>query len=95
MQGDEALLRRAVTNALTNCRKHNPEGCRVSLTVCERGGTCAVTVRDDGAGADPQAPTHGLGLLLIRRIAAAHHGEAVITTAPGAGFTIEISLPKG
>lgn len=95
VQGDEALLRRAVTNALTNCRKHNPEGCRVSLTVCERGGTCAVTVRDDGAGADPQAPTHGLGLLLIRRIAAAHHGEAVITTAPGAGFTIEISLPKG
>ena len=26
--------------------------------------SCAVTVRDDGAGADPQAPTHGLGLLL-------------------------------
>ena len=37
---------------------------------------------------------HGLGLLLVRQIAAAHGGSVQIESAPGRGCRVELSLPK-
>ena len=36
---------------------------------------------------------HGLGLALVRQICVAHGGEATISSAPGLGTTLTISLP--
>ena len=46
--------------------------------------------REDGA----RPPTgHGLGLALVRQICVAHGGDAFISSAPGDGTTLTISLP--
>lgn len=37
---------------------------------------------------------HGLGLLLVKQIAAAHKGEVTIDHSPSGGFEVKISLPK-
>lgn len=38
-------------------------------------------------------PGFGLGLSLVQQISTAHHGKATITSAPGAGAVVTISLP--
>ncbi|HUZ21135.1 MAG TPA: HAMP domain-containing sensor histidine kinase [Acidimicrobiales bacterium] len=38
-------------------------------------------------------PGSGLGLSIVAGIVAAHHGEVKMTTAPGAGVTVRVSLP--
>lgn len=37
---------------------------------------------------------HGLGLLLVKQIAAAHEGEVTIGHSPSGGFEVKISLPS-
>jgi two-component system sensor histidine kinase HydH len=36
----------------------------------------------------------GLGLHIVHQIVSAHHGAITYRTAPGAGTTFEINLPK-
>ena len=50
IQGDERLLKRAVSNLLFNCQVHNPEGCAIRIGVQKEGGNCCITVSDNGAG---------------------------------------------
>ena len=48
--GDEALLKRALGNLIQNSIVHNPQGCRIAVSVvCGEGGI-TVAVADDGAG---------------------------------------------
>ncbi len=48
--GDEALLKRALGNLIQNSIVHNPQGCRISVSVlCGEAGI-TVEVTDDGAG---------------------------------------------
>lgn len=61
-------------------------------------GGLAVTVRDDGAGAAPDAVANGAGTGLARlreRLEVLYGSEASleVTTAPGAGFTATLRLP--
>lgn len=39
-------------------------------------------------------PGFGLGLPLVKQIVAAHHGKANITSAPGSGTTVTLTLPE-
>ena len=52
--GDEALLRRMLDNLLRNSVVHNPQGCRITLTMGEEKECCLCTVTDDGAGIAPE-----------------------------------------
>lgn len=48
--GDEALLRRALGNLIQNSIAHNPQGCRIAVSVrCGEAGV-TVEVMDDGVG---------------------------------------------
>lgn len=74
-----------------------------------RGGTLTVSsrlvredlileVKDDGAGADPEAlqQARGVGVRAVRQRLEARYGPAArlaIRTAPGSGFTVTVSLP--
>ncbi|MFF3450048.1 sensor histidine kinase [Streptomyces sp. NPDC002667] len=51
--GDEARLRRAVGNLLTNARAHTPAGTTVVTTVEATPATWVLRVRDDGPGIPP------------------------------------------
>lgn len=50
---DEAIVRRAVTNLVTNAARHTPAGTNVTVAVREADGGVAVTVTDDGPGLPP------------------------------------------
>ncbi len=86
-------LVRAVREALTNIDRHAGVG-EARLTV-EDG--VRVTVRDDGRGFDPAATPaqrRGVRESLVERMAAAG-GRATVTSAPGAGTTVELVWPDG
>mgnify|MGYP000766264502 CR=1 FL=1 len=50
VQGDKALLKRAVTNLIQNSIHHNPNGCRIYICVAMDKESCILSVEDDGAG---------------------------------------------
>ena len=50
IQGDKALLRRAVNNLLNNAQAHNPAGCTLSVAVREDAESYILSVEDDGVG---------------------------------------------
>jgi len=53
----------------------------------------SITVADDGAGADPDAHTRGLGLIGMRERVAALGGRLEIISAAGRGFELKAQIP--
>lgn len=52
--GDDGLLRRMLDNLIRNSITHNPQGCRISVSVGEEKGHCLCIVSDDGIGIEPE-----------------------------------------
>lgn len=50
VDGDAALLRRALDNLIRNSIVHNFSGCRIDVSIKEKNGICICTVSDDGTG---------------------------------------------
>lgn len=50
MEGDKYLLRRMLENLIQNSISHNPDGCRITLSIQETKGKYILTVSDDGSG---------------------------------------------
>lgn len=66
MRGDEALLKRAVTNLLQNSIGHNPNGCEITIFVLCADDFTKIVVSDNGVGISAEklqelnAKTHSL-----------------------------------
>ena len=88
----ETGVYRIVQESLTNSVKHGGAG-RASVEVLEREQQIVVTVRDDGAGFDPEARTAGFGVTGMRERAKLLGGELSVHAAPGHGTTISVTLP--
>jgi signal transduction histidine kinase len=86
-------LTRMVQEALTNAVKHaEASRMEVSLRFPERDKlVCVIT--DDGKGFTPDAERGGFGLQAIRERAEALGGKIELSSAPGAGTRIAITLP--
>ena len=87
-------LFRIVQEAFTNIRKY-AKASRVSLTLRENSTSIELVVEDDGVGFDPQSrkiARHGLAGIKHRVYTLA--GKLDIHSAPGAGTTIRIVLPR-
>lgn len=54
IRGDASLIERMLGNLLQNAAAHNPNGCRIRVSVAGTPGLCRFTVADDGAGAPAQ-----------------------------------------
>jgi signal transduction histidine kinase len=109
IEADEDLLRAALSNLIENgCKYSDPHRCVVTLEpesdrlhvrIEDRG--LGIDPADLPHVFEPfyrsQQVTrkggHGLGLPLARRIVQIHHGELTITSAPGTGTRVELSLP--
>ena len=103
---DPKQMNRAVLNVLLNALEACPEGGRVRLFSRLTDRACEVEIRDDGPGMprdmlehafDPYYTTKpggtGLGLSITRGIIEEHGGTVEITSSPGQGCQVLITLP--
>ena len=81
---------------LTNIVRH-AHAKQVDIHLARRNGTLELTIRDDGLGFDPTAPSQGEGLHNLHMRAAAVGGAVRIESQPGTGTTIHITakIPGG
>jgi signal transduction histidine kinase len=88
--GDLVQLAR---EALSNVGRHaGAATCRVSLY--RTGDGAVLEVDDDGRGFDPAQPGSGYGLRNLRERATALGGRAEITSAPGEGTRVRVTIPR-
>lgn len=89
----EVVALRACQEALSNARKHAGSSASVGIALAYRDDTLTVSVRDDGCGFDPGAPSVGYGLAGLRARATEVGGTARIRSTPGDGTTVTVRLP--
>jgi nitrogen fixation/metabolism regulation signal transduction histidine kinase len=106
VRGDSLLLSRAVHNLLLNACEASPAGARVRVRTLVDGAAARLEVIDRGAGVpaelmdtifDPYVSTKnrgsGLGLSLVRDVAAQHGGAAGVENLPGGGARAWLTVP--
>lgn len=106
VDGDPAMLERAVNNLVSNADKFSPAGTPVEIVV--RDGS--VSVRDAGPGiplderglvfgrfhrseTTRSMPGSGLGLSIVAQIVDVHSGEVWASESPGGGADVGFTLP--
>ena len=85
---------RIVQEALTNIARHSGAS-EASIEIARKEPFCIVKISDNGRGALPNArrSRKSFGLLGMRERAARLGGELNVTTAPGEGFALTVTLP--
>ena len=87
----ETTAYRLVQEALTNIVKHAGAE-RVAIELAVHDGGVELTVRDDGAGFDPEAPRAGFGITGMRERVGLCDGTLAIDSVPGSGTTVRAWL---
>ncbi len=93
-QDVEAAVYFSTLEALQNVAKY-AQASHAEVRVAQRDGTLWFAVTDDGRGFDPAATAFGTGLHGIADRLAAIGGEVTVRSAPGAGTSVEGSVPAG
>ena len=89
----ETSVFRIVQEGISNARKHS-RARRLRIELTRSADSVRILVADDGRGFDPtRVPEERFGLEGIRQRSRLLGGEPRITSAPGAGTTIEVTLP--
>lgn len=93
----ELQIQRIVQEALTNVRKH-ARAKQVEISLARTAGGLAVTVRDDGAGFNPErlgrAELPRFGLATLRERAESIGGTLHLDSAPGRGTRVTVEIPR-
>ncbi len=88
----ETAMYRIVQEALTNAVKHGAAK-RAVVEIHDDDALVHVRVRDDGCGFDPAEQTDGFGLLGMHERVQLLDGDLHVESQPGAGTTVQASLP--
>jgi len=92
---NELHLYRIVQEALANVVRH-ASARRVTVRMSYRGGRATLVIRDDGVGFRQRAPgAAGLGLVTMRERADILGADLAISSKPGRGTEIRVTLPVG
>lgn len=104
---DIDLLDQALINLVRNAMEalRDTRGGHIALRAMQEGGRIAIAVADNGPGIPPdqrekafvpffttKRQGSGVGLSLVRQIAAAHNGSVAIGETPGGGATVTLRL---
>ena len=105
---DPRLLERLLHTLVHNARDAMPDGGTITVTTGRAGATTTISVADDGRGMPPEvlarafepffstkmgSRTAGLGLATAHGVVTQAGGELTLTSSPGSGSTMLISLP--
>ncbi|MEA4895276.1 MAG: HAMP domain-containing sensor histidine kinase [Oscillospiraceae bacterium] len=103
---DEELLKRAISNLISNSISHNDNGCSVEVSLGRKSDACVVSVRDNGKGYPNEVletlknpheaaelHNHGLGLLIVRQIIKAHGGTSEFSNNSQGGCVAVLTIP--
>lgn len=104
---DADALREVLINLVQNAIEAMPRGGTVRLRALADSEWVTVCVQDEGPGIPPDEASRlfepfyttkpqgtGLGLLICRRVVAAHQGQIWFESSPGAGTTFYVRLPR-
>jgi two-component system sensor histidine kinase TctE len=111
IQGDPFLLRDMLGNLLDNAIRYTQRGGQVTVRVTAAGAAVALSVEDNGPGIPGPERERvferfyrvlgtgtegcGLGLAIVREIAASHRAEVTLATgAEGRGTLVRVSFPR-
>ncbi len=103
---DAVRLEQAFQNLIANsCQAMEPGGV-LTISTNRRDGFIEMVFADNGRGMSPETLSHalepffttkargtGLGLAIVRTIVEAHHGGITLSSAPGEGTRVTITLP--
>lgn len=101
---DRGLLLRLFRNLIGNSIRHNPEGCQVTVTLSNVGGTVRYCFADTGSGIpegivralggeEEHTGLHIMGLRIAGQIAAAHGGGLFFVRRGSGGYDAVLELP--
>jgi len=109
LRGDATLLGEMIMNLIDNALSYPPQGARVTLTVQQHAGL-SLTVDDNGPGIptdkreevferfvrlnESNVEGCGLGLAIVREIAASHAAQVILEDSPGGGLRVRIDFPE-
>jgi signal transduction histidine kinase len=107
VEGDVALLNRAIANLLDNELAHLPSDQEISISLRPEAGHAVLVIEDSGSGfprdlrerafqrfvKGAHSTGHGLGLAFVDAVAQAHGGSVNISDRPGGGAMIVFALP--
>jgi len=90
----EVVLLRCAQEALANVRKHS-HATSASIRLVTELLTATLSITDDGTGFDSQATETGFGLPGMRDRLALVNGALAVSSVPGGGTSLSVSLPIG
>jgi len=91
-EGKKIALFRILQEQLKNIIKHS-HARNIMVKFCANHRQITLTIKDDGIGFNAEKKRSGIGLSNIYDRVQLYKGTAVLTTAPGKGCLLEISLP--
>ncbi len=101
-------VEQALRNLVENAIKYSARGSLITIQVASVDGACELRVIDEGRGvpqeareriferfhrADRRGSGSGLGLSIVRRVAEAHGGRAMVEDAPNGGAVFILKFP--
>ena len=107
VEADPGLINRTLSNLLENELVHLPAGCKVDIRLRSCQGYAELVIEDNGPGFPPEignrvferfvkgkhSPGNGLGLAFVDAVAQAHGGTVKISSGPGGGAIVTLSIP--
>lgn len=90
---EKTELFRICQESLTNVLRH-AKATKVTITLTDKGDVIRLLIADDGCGFDTMVKTHHLGLIGMKERAISINGKFIITSQPGLGTVINVTLPS-